>query len=488
MFVTMVNVHVKPEHIDDFIAATRRNHEGSIQEEGNLRFDVCQLSSDPSRFVLYEAYASEEAAAAHKRWPTGWQRRARACNTPACFPPSRRMAVKPFSVARLPRIVFGAGTFAQLPTLTAAFGRRALIVTGGRSLRETPHWETLLAGLREHNVSWLSMSVTTEPSPTLVDQAVREFRPAGIDIVLGIGGGSVLDAAKAIAGLLPRGNSVMDHLEGVGRGIPYHGPATPFIAAPTTAGTGSEATKNAVLSVQGANGYKKSFRHDGLVAQYAVVDPQLLATCPAPQIAANGMDALTQLIESYVSLKASPFTDALAISGIEAVKSGLFTAYGGGDSKTAAAGRSCMSYAALLSGITLAQTGLGSVHGLASPLGAYFPIPHGVVCGTLLAPATQTNIKAMRSREPDSPGLARYARLGRLLGEARDLNDKDAQDRLVSILEDWMPRLGMPRLEGYGVTADDLHRIVAGSRGSSMKTNPIVLTDDELREVVRARL
>jgi alcohol dehydrogenase class IV len=398
------------------------------------------------------------------------------------------MIVNPFSVARLPRIVFGAGTLADLPALVASFGKRALIVTGGRSLRATPHWETLLDGLRSRNVSWLGMSVATEPSPTLVDQAVREFRPAGIDVVLGIGGGSVLDAAKAIAGLLPHGNSVMDYLEGVGRELPYAGPATPFIAAPTTAGTGSEATKNAVLSVQGANGFKKSFRHDVLVAQYAVVDPQLLATCPPAQIAANGMDALTQLIESYVSARANPFTDALALSGIEAVKSGFFAAHAGGDGEAAIAGRSCMSYAALLSGVTLAQVGLGSVHGLASPLGALFPIPHGVACGTLLAPATQVNINAMRSREPANPALTRYARLGRLLGGAEDAGDEEAQNGLVALLADWTHRLALPGLGDFGVTSDDLHRIVAGSRGNSMKTNPIVLADDEIAQVVRARL
>jgi alcohol dehydrogenase class IV len=398
------------------------------------------------------------------------------------------MIVKPFSVARLPRIVFGAGTVTKLPALAASYGRRALIVTGGRSLRESPHWDALLEGLREHNVSWLSMSVTTEPSPTLVDQAVREFLPAGIDVVVGIGGGSVLDAAKAIAGLLPHGNSVMDHLEGVGRNLPYNGPATPFIAAPTTAGTGSEATKNAVLSVQGDDGFKKSFRHDALVPQYAVVDPRLLAACPPAQIAANGMDALTQLIESYVSLKANPFTDALAISGIEAVKSGFFAAHAGGDSDAAAAGRSCMSYAALMSGITLAQVGLGSVHGLASPLGAFFPIPHGVVCGALLAPATEINISTMRNREPGNPALARYARLGRLLGDAHQAGDEDARERLVAVLRDWTRRLALPGLKDYGVTTDDLHRIVAASRSGSMQTNPIVLTDDEIAQVVRASL
>ena len=225
----------------------------------------------------------------------------------------------------------------------------------------------MIDALKGRGLSWEDMVVEQEPSPGLVDQAVRVYRHAGIEIVLGIGGGSVLDAAKAIAGLLPHGNSVMDHLEGVGPELPYQGPSLPFIAVPTTAGTGSEATKNAVLSMHGPDGFKKSFRHDLLVARYAVVDPALLATCPPDLIAANGMDALTQLLESYVSTRANPFVDALALSGLGYVRDGLLDWYEGGEK--AAEGRAGMAYAALLSGITLAQVGLGSVHGLAAPLG-----------------------------------------------------------------------------------------------------------------------
>jgi alcohol dehydrogenase len=298
----------------------------------------------------------------------------------------------------------------------------------------------------------------------------------------------VLDAAKAIAGLLPHGNSVMDHLEGVGRNVPYRGPATPWIAVPTTAGTGSEATKNAVLSVQGAHGFKKSFRHDALVAQTAVLDPELLSTCPPALMAANGMDAFTQLLESYVSARANPFTDALALSGIEAVRDGFFAAWRGGGGSEARAGRARMAYASLLSGITLAQAGLGSVHGLASPLGAYFPIPHGVVCGTLVAAATDINLRALRERAPAQEALAKYARVGALLAgnPARTVEENCAG--LVATLYEWTARLKLPLLGAYGVGADDIERIVAGARGSSMQTNPIVLTDTEIGEIVRQRL
>ncbi|MEK7260594.1 MAG: iron-containing alcohol dehydrogenase [Pseudomonadota bacterium] len=397
-------------------------------------------------------------------------------------------AARPFSVGRLPRVVFGAGVFREIPRIARGYGQRVLIVTGNRSLRASKNWSALLDGLRAAGVSVEDMAVDREPSPQLVDSAVAAYRSKNIDMVIGIGGGSALDAAKAIAGLLKPGNSVLDHLEGVGPEKPYVGPATPFIAVPTTAGTGSEATRNAVLSIQGENGFKKSFRHDDLVAQVAVVDPELLATCPPEVIAANGMDAFTQLLESYVSTKANPFTDALAWSGMEAVRDGFLAAFHGGDSEVAQQARACMSYAALLSGITLAQAGLGSVHGLASPLGAYFPIPHGVVCGTLVATATEVNIRALRERTPEGIALEKYARVGELLAGQSFSRPETAWQALVQILNDWTQRLGIRRLGSYGVREEDIPRVAAGSRGSSMKTNPVVITDAEIAEVVRARL
>jgi len=393
-----------------------------------------------------------------------------------------------FAIARLPRIVFGAGSISEVPGLARGCGQRALLVTGARSLRATAQWPAMETAFAAVGVSLEHVTVDSEPSPRLVDDAVRTHRAHGVDVVVAIGGGSVLDAAKAIAGLLPHGNSVMDHLEGVGRNVPYRGPATPWIAVPTTAGTGSEATKNAVLSVQGAQGFKKSFRHDALVAQVAVVDPELLASCPPELIAANGMDAFTQLLESYVSARANVFTDALALSGIEAVRDGFFAAWHGGADATARAGRARMAYASLLSGITLAQVGLGSVHGLASPLGAHFPIPHGVVCGTLVAAATEMNLRAMRERAPVHEALGKYARIGALLAESPPRTTVEACDSLVATLYEWTARLKLPLLSSYGVGAYDVERIVAGARGSSMQTNPLVLTDGEIAEIVRQRL
>ena len=314
----------------------------------------------------------------------------------------------------------------------------------------------------------------------LVDQAVAENRDWGVQVVLGIGGGSVLDAAKAIAGLLPHGNSVMDHLEGVGRGIPYAGPSTPFIAVPTTAGTGTEATKNAVLSVRGLDGFKRSFRHDALVPRIAVVDPKLTYSCPPDLTAASGMDAVTQLIEPYVCTQANPFVDALCLSGLQAAKDGLFAAYEGRPD-----GRNAMSYAALLSGIALAQAGLGVVHGLASPLGAFSQIPHGVACGTLLASATKANIRALRERDSDSPTLTKFARLGALLGNGQPESTEAACDLLVETLSDWTERLHLPRLSAYGITEADLGKIAAGC---TAKTNPVALTQEELVGILRERV
>lgn len=390
-----------------------------------------------------------------------------------------------FSLSRLPRIEFGAGSLAKLPGIARGYGTHALLVTGAGSLKSSSFWPAVTAGFQAQSINWQHLAIPGEPSPQMVDEAVRAFRNESIDVVIGIGGGSALDAAKAIAGLLKPGNSVMDHLEGVGPELRYGGPATPFIAVPTTAGTGSEATKNAVLSVQGEDGFKKSFRDEKLVAEVALVDPDLLATCPPAVIAANGMDAFTQLLESYVSSRAAPLTDSLAWGGMKSARDGLLALYA--DAGNAAA-REQMAYAALVSGITLAQVGLGSVHGLAAPLGAFFPIPHGVACGTLVAAATRINIEALRSREPAHPALEKYALVGRLLSKQGQLDQMAAHDALIGTLNTWTLELGLPALSHYGVREADIPRIVANSRGSSMKTNPVRLDDEEIATILAARL
>ncbi len=392
----------------------------------------------------------------------------------------------PFSIARLPRIEFGSGAFSRTAELAGQFGRRALIVTGARSFANSERWPLLLQQFAELGISYEHISIDGEPSPDMVDDAVSACASASIEVVIAIGGGSAMDAAKAIAGLLRVKQSVMDFLEGVGPELTYQGPSVPFIAVPTTAGTGSEATKNAVLSKQGKDGFKKSFRDDKLVAEVAIVDPDLLSTCPRDVIAANGMDALTQLIESYVSVKANVFNDALGISGLRAARDGLVRLYQseGADAQA----RERMAYASLISGINLAQTGLGSVHGLASPLGAFYPIPHGVVCGTLVATATHTNINAMLEREPDNAAIDRYARISEVLSQRRFKSTDQALDKLVELLQQWTYDLQLEKLSRYGLDSSALDHVVKHSRGSSMKTNPIVLTDEEIKSILIERM
>jgi len=391
-----------------------------------------------------------------------------------------------FSSSRLPKIEFGSGCFNSLPEIISRYGNSILIVTGGRSFCATEKWQTLQRALNDRGIIWEHCTVTNEPSPELVDETVESFADYPFELVVGIGGGSALDAAKAIAGLLKVQRSVMDFLEGVGPELAYEGPAVPFIAVPTTAGTGSEATKNAVLSVHGKHGFKKSFRDEKLVADYAIVDPDMLSTCPPSVIAANGMDALTQLLESYVSLRANVFSDALAISGLRAARDGLLPLFHQSGQSTEA--REKMAYAALISGITLAQVGLGSVHGLASPLGAYYPIPHGVVCGTLVASATEVNIRAMLERDPDNRALDKYARVAEVLCEKRIRDREKAWEELVSLLNGWTEELQLARLNHYGIKEDNLDNVIINSRGSSMKTNPVVLTDDEIRSILVSRI
>jgi alcohol dehydrogenase len=242
-----------------------------------------------------------------------------------------------------------------------------------------------------------------------------------------------------------------------------------------------------VISEAGARGFKRSFRHEALVPEWAVVDPDLLETCPRALIAADGMDALTQLLESYVSLRAAPYTDALAEHGLAAVRDGLLPWYEGAGAPAPARAR--MAYAALLSGITLAHAGLGVVHGLSSPLGAWFPIPHGAACGTLLASATAVNVAALRARDPDSAALPRYARAWSLLAGADAAPaPEDGPERLALLLSEWTERLELPRLGSFGVGRADVDRIVAAGRSGGTRTNPVALDDAEIAGIVLTRL
>jgi alcohol dehydrogenase len=281
----------------------------------------------------------------------------------------------------------------------------------------------------------------------------------------------------------------MDHLEGVGRGVPYPGGALPVVAVPTTAGTGSEATRNAVITRRGPDGYKRSFRDESMVPADAVVDPDLLATAPPSLIAANGLDALTQLLEALTSQRATPVTDALARDGLAAVRRGLLAWHVSPEGPEAPAARSQMAYAALLSGVCLANAGLGAVHGFASPLGAQLPIPHGMACGAVLWQTIRANITALTERAPDSPALPKYAEAGRILaGLSPTIRDGAARVALVDTLHDMVEALDVPRLSTFEMTADHIPLVVADSPGSSMRTNPVELTDDELSEILRGAI
>ncbi|MDN3650734.1 iron-containing alcohol dehydrogenase [Reinekea marina] len=368
-----------------------------------------------------------------------------------------------------------------MPAEIQSFGSNVLIITGGQSFTQSIQWSVLKRSLDELNIDVHLERVSGEPTPGQVDAIVAQYKKETIAVVIGIGGGSPLDAAKAVAALLPSGRSVMNYLEGVGKGITFSGPTIPFIAVPTTAGTGSEMTKNAVLS-DTEQGFKKSFRDEQMTAQVAIIDSTLLESCPRPQLIANAMDAFTQLLESYTSTRSNPLTDALALSGIEHFLKG-FNFHQEAD----LAGLDHLAYASMLSGLCLAQTGLGAVHGIASPLGAHYPIPHGVACGTLLAAVTEANITALQSRSPNDNALVRYANIGRMINPST-IHNAEALTKLINSLDHWTHKLNIPTLNSFGMVEEDVDKIASESGGNSMKTNPIELTQNELKTIIMQRL
>jgi len=392
--------------------------------------------------------------------------------------------IKPFVLAKLPKIIFGAGKFADAPKLIKAYGRNVLLVTGAGSHQTSGRWETLLEALRDASIRSFHYTVKGEPSPDIVDAAVAEFKDKNIEVVMSWGGGSVIDAGKAISAMLPQNKSVRAFLEGVGHPAAHDGRKVPFIAAPTTGGTGTEASKNAVLSQVGPDGFKKSLRHDNFVPDVALVDPELALSCPPHITAACGLDAFTQLLESYVSTGASPLTDALALSGLQQIKSCLIPVCT--DQGHDIGMRAGMAYAALLSGITLAHAGLGIVHGLAAPLGGYFEIPHGVVCGTLLGTATRSTIEKLRAEHGlDHHALVKYAEIGALFSGENDLSVDQRCRRLTEIIERWIETLHIPRLSAYGIRESDLAKVVAIADN---KNNPVWLDASEVRNLLARRL
>ena len=391
------------------------------------------------------------------------------------------MVIPSFSFSRIPQIYFGAGSFDNIDSIIGSQARSALIVTGARSFRSTGKWGRLQEMLSNRSITSHDISVSGEPSPDLVDSAVAEFRDKSIDVVVSIGGGSVIDAGKAISAMLTQTVLVVDFLEGVGTGIKHSGEKIPFIAVPTTAGTGSEATKNAVLSHIGPGGFKKSLRHDNFVPDAVVIDPELIRNCPPAITAACGMDAFTQLLESYVSTKANPMTDALAYSGLSYVKDSLVEVYTGGSrSIDSWAG---MAYAAFMSGITLANAGLGIVHGLASPVGGYFDIPHGVICGSLVGPATRVTIDKLRTLgDKGKPFLRKYAEVGALFTGNDNEDIHYLCDILLKTIDEWTETLKLRSLREYGISESDFDRIIDGAGN---KNNPVHLDRNEIKKILK---
>ncbi len=290
-----------------------------------------------------------------------------------------------------------------------------------------------------------------------------------------------MDAGKAISAMLTTDGSVTDYLEVVGN-REHPGTKVPFIAVPSTSGTGSEATKNAVISQVGKEGFKRSLRHDNFVPDLALVDPDLTLHCPQEITAAAGMDCFTQLTEAYLSDKASPMTDALALDGLKAVSRSLIRSYTNGDDIKA---RSDMSYAALMSGICLANAGLGAVHGLAGTIGALFNIPHGAVCGTLMAPANEVNVRELRKMSKQDQALGKYAILGRIFADATGKSDNYYIDFFIDYLNAVSYRLCMPKLSSFGLIHGDLETI---SSQSDVKNNPVRLSPAQLAGILEQKL
>jgi alcohol dehydrogenase class IV len=372
-----------------------------------------------------------------------------------------------FDFATAGRIVFGAGTVKELAPAAASLGRRALLVRGRTA--------------RVDVADAVEFEVTGEPDLDIVRAGVAAARAGGCDLVVACGGGSVLDAGKAIAALLTNDGDLLEYLEVVGQGRPLPRPAAPCIAVPTTAGTGSEVTRNAVLASP-AHRVKASLRSASMLPRLAIVDPQLTLELPRALTASTGLDALTQLIEPYVCIRANELTDLYCVQGIERVARSLRRAWI--DGKDLAA-RTDMALASLFGGLSLANAGLGAVHGFAAPVGGMFDAPHGAVCAAVLPHATAVNVRALRSRAPGSAALQRYSHVARLLTGRTDATAEDCAPFLAELTAS----LEIPGLSAYGLRAEDADAVCEkAARASSMKANPIVLTREELGEILAGAL
>jgi len=384
------------------------------------------------------------------------------------------MTATGFEFATAGRIMAGAGRAAELPGVLAGLGSRVLVCTGANPARHA----SLLAGL---GLPAAMFPVAGEPTAGLARAGVAAAREHGADVIAAIGGGSVIDLGKAVAMLLANGGDPLDYLEVVGSAQKITRAAVPCVAVPTTAGTGAEVTANAVLAVP-EHRLKASLRSPLMIPRVALVDPLLSASCPPPVTAASGLDALTQCLEPFVSVRATPLTDGLAREGLRRAAAGLRAAHAdGGD----LAARTDMAMCALLGGMALANAKLGAVHGLAGVIGGTADVPHGMACAALLAPVIEANVRALRSRTPGSPALGRYAEVAQLLtGEP----GASIQDGLAWIGET-IALLGVPGLGAFGLGPGQADAIAAKAMtSSSMQGNPVPLSHDELTAVLKEAL
>ena len=374
-----------------------------------------------------------------------------------------------FEFATAARIVFGAGTLRDAGGRARELGRRARVVTG----RDGRRAERLLAGLRAARVDAVTFAVPGEPDLGGVEEGIRVARRERCDLVIGCGGGSALDAAKAIAALLANAGELLDYLEVIGRGRALGRPGVPLVAIPTTAGTGAEVTRNAVLACP-QHRVKVSLRSPHLLAKVALVDPELTYDLPPALTASTGLDALTQLLEAFVCARASPLTDALCAEGLRRAARSLRAAWADGRD---AAARADMALASLFGGLALANAGLGAVHGLAGPIGGMFPAPHGAVCAALLPHVMAANLRALRERQPHAPALGRFAAAARLLTGRPQATADDG----VAWLRQLIDELQVPPLAACGLTLADVPEVAAkAARASSIKANPVALSPEEL--------
>ena len=382
-----------------------------------------------------------------------------------------------FEFATAARIVFGQGVVGDLAALAKPFGKRAFVVTGKDKIRRAG----IVADLEGAGFTCFLFGVPGEPTVELVREGAELLRAAGSAVVIAIGGGSAIDAAKAIAAIAPNPGDVLDYLEVVGAGKPLPNAPIPFIAVPTTAGTGSEVTRNAVLGSP-AHGVKASLRSSLMMPKIALVDPELTLALPRDITASTGLDALTQLIEPFVCVRANPVTDALCTDGIAMAWRSLPRACANGRDAEARVG---MSYASLLGGLALANAGLGVVHGFAASIGGAFDAPHGAVCAALLPHGMAANIRALRERAPESDSLAKYRELGRMLTGDAEAMPEDAVQKVRELVRD----LRIPGLRAWGLTEGDVVGLAdKAARASSMKANPLPLSADELCGVLTAAL